>query len=127
LRLPTRSRRPALALRMEEVRAGHPATGRLQLPVPQVGVGSWKAPGVRHGEPPRGARSRTPDADPARGFRPSRRRLPRQSPVDHPCLHRIRSGAGAAVDQTIDPTLPMIKSGCPGDLRPDRSGGERSP
>jgi hypothetical protein len=41
----------AFPLRVEKERTGHPATGCVQLPVPQVGVRAWKAPGVRHIDP----------------------------------------------------------------------------
>jgi len=41
----------AFPLRVEKERTGHPATGCVQLPVPQVGVRAGKAPGVRHIDP----------------------------------------------------------------------------
>jgi hypothetical protein len=51
LRLPARPSRSALALWMEEERTRHPATRRVQLPIPQVGIGPGKAPGVSHIDP----------------------------------------------------------------------------
>jgi len=41
----------ALPFRMEEERARHPATRRVQLPIPQVGIWPGKAPGVSHIDP----------------------------------------------------------------------------
>lgn len=42
---------PSFALGMKEERTGHTATGRVQLPVPEIRVRSGKAPGVRHVDP----------------------------------------------------------------------------
>jgi hypothetical protein len=36
---------------VEEERAGHSAAGRVQLPVPQIGIRAGKAPGIRHFDP----------------------------------------------------------------------------
>jgi hypothetical protein len=33
---------------VEEERACHPAAGRVQLPIPQIGIWAGKAPGIRH-------------------------------------------------------------------------------
>jgi hypothetical protein len=51
LRFPSGPCWAAFPLRVEEERTGHPATGCVQLPVPQVGVRAGKAPGVRHIDP----------------------------------------------------------------------------
>ena len=42
---------PTFPLRVEEEGTGHPATGRMQLPVPKISVWAGKAPGVRHFDP----------------------------------------------------------------------------
>jgi len=105
--------RAALALRMEEVSAGHAAAGRVQLPIPYVGVGSWKASGICHRAPllrsgpvPRPIPTK---GDAAPGV--SRRSADRRGcSCERPCFHRIRSDAGAAVDLTIDRRFVMIKT-----------------
>jgi len=51
LGFPSGPRWSAFPLRVEKERTGHPATGCVQLPVPQVGVRAGKAPGVRHIDP----------------------------------------------------------------------------
>lgn len=42
-------RRSALTFGVEEVGARHAAAGGVQLPIPHVSVGAWKAPGIGHG------------------------------------------------------------------------------
>ncbi len=51
LRLAACPGRSALALGVEEVRTGHSAARRMQLPVPQIGVRAWQASGVSHVDP----------------------------------------------------------------------------
>lgn len=51
LRLAPGPRRSSFTFGVEEVRAGHAATRGVQLPVPHVGVGPRKAPGVSHHVP----------------------------------------------------------------------------
>ena len=51
LRLAAGPSRSAFALRVEEERARHPATRRVQLPIPKVGIRAGKAPGVSHIDP----------------------------------------------------------------------------
>ena len=88
LRLAAGPRRTSFALGMEEERAGHATTCRVQLPVPEVRVRSGKAPGVRHVDPL---------------FSNARRWCPRsvqQAPDEQnwtvPCLHRPTApGIGA--------------------------------
>lgn len=45
------ARRPTFTLGVEEIGTGHPAARGMQLPVPQIGVGPRKAPGVGHHVP----------------------------------------------------------------------------
>lgn len=52
--LSTGSGRAALALRMKEVRTRHPAAGCAELPIPDIGVGTWQASGICHFEYPLG-------------------------------------------------------------------------
>lgn len=111
--------RAAFTLGMEEVGAGHTATCRLQLPVPQIGVGTRKASRVGHvvhlldrfGPVPRTSPTKggtTPGT--VDGCRPVRRcRHVRRHPSGCPCSHRICVDAGAAVDLTIDRDAGMIK------------------
>ena len=114
LRLAPRACRTAFALRMEEERTRHPATGSVQLPVPKISVRAGKAPGVRHVDPlcgdhtcgdqlligptVPGIRARSASRhNPPRTFLGQ----PRQS-VGEPCRGRIRADPGAVDDQTLD-------------------------
>ncbi len=47
--LASRASRSTLAFRVEEIRTGHAAAGRVQLPIPHVGIRPGKAPGIGHG------------------------------------------------------------------------------
>jgi len=111
LRLPPCSRRSAFTLRVEEERAGHATAGRVQLPVPQIGIRAGKAPGVRHFDPLGG--DQNPNSPPGPGI--WARSTPRSNEngvtvmgmtvtaqVSSPCSGRIRADPGAVDLQTLE-------------------------